>query len=408
LALATLAMATHAAWAQSSPYYIGVRQAFSHNSNLFKTSDSTKVGDKYSSTSLLGGVDQKLGRQRLFLDASVQTDRYEDVTLLNNVSYNANLGVNWETVGNLSGTVKYTANRGLADYGGPDSPQIQDKNIRDTRQFLADTRLGLTRRVALQAAYEHRSLDYSAAAYLNQQYTQDVGSIGLRYGLPELLVWGIGYRYTKTNTPNFLINPGAQNPEDDAKRDDIDLTVSWIPSSLSTINARISSSRERHSQSTAGDVSGVTGALGWNYRPTGRLQLDASVIRDTGKETTFASLGGTPPAENGTPTTPTPNSPATAVDNDRLTNAVRLGLGYELTGKIRMRAGGGYSKTSSDSTTGTDSANTSYSLGINYDATRAISLACSYTREKQTSTFNGFDTDYKVNLTSCYAQLVLR
>jgi len=409
--LATLAALSHPAWAQSSPYFIGVRQAFAHNSNLFKTPDGQPIAaDKYSSTGLLAGVNQLFGRQHFHADGSIQTDRYEDFTELNNVSYTANVGLEWQTIEHLSGSLRYSSLRSLADYGGPDSPQIREKNLQDTRQFVTDVRYGITRRLALQAGYEHRSLDYSAAAYADREYTQNIGSFGVRYGLPDLLVWGLGYRYTKGKTPNAITDPvllaAGTEPEDRSSRKDIDLTVSWMPSALSTLNARISSSREDHSQNSIADVSAVTGSLGWIYRPTGKLQFDTALSRDTGTETTFAAVssGATPPPTQGGTTSPT--TTLAAVDNNRLTNSARLSVAYELTGKIRLHAGGGYSKTSSDG--GSDNSTSQYALGINYEATRAISLGCSLNRERQSNVAVGADSVYTARLASCFGQLVLR
>ena len=52
-----------AASAQTSPYYIGANQAFSYYSNRYST-QSDVLSSWFSTTSIVGGFDQPVGRQR--------------------------------------------------------------------------------------------------------------------------------------------------------------------------------------------------------------------------------------------------------------------------------------------------------------------------------------------------------
>ena len=87
----------------ANPYYIGASQAFTHDSNVYRIADGPS--DTYSTTSLLGGFNQRIGRQRVFGSGHVSDNRYFDQDQLNNVSYGLAAGLDWETIQNLSGNI---------------------------------------------------------------------------------------------------------------------------------------------------------------------------------------------------------------------------------------------------------------------------------------------------------------
>ena len=50
--------------AETNPYYVGVSQAFTHESNVFRVATGqAESSDTYSTTSLLAGIDQPFGRR---------------------------------------------------------------------------------------------------------------------------------------------------------------------------------------------------------------------------------------------------------------------------------------------------------------------------------------------------------
>lgn len=77
LLVSTGSMAAACALAQEQeriPYYIGVSQSFTHDSNVYRTS-TNEVSETISGTGVLLGMDQHLGRQRVFADAEAQVNR---------------------------------------------------------------------------------------------------------------------------------------------------------------------------------------------------------------------------------------------------------------------------------------------------------------------------------------------
>ena len=85
------------------PWYVGAGQGFLYDTNVYNTTDGPS--DTYSSTTLFGGFDQQISRQRFHGKASVAWNRYFDEKQRDNTSYDFALGLDWETVASLSGSL---------------------------------------------------------------------------------------------------------------------------------------------------------------------------------------------------------------------------------------------------------------------------------------------------------------
>lgn len=375
--------ATTSAFAQAqeeSPYYIGISQGFTHDSNVNRSRPGAETSDVYSSTGVLGGVNLRFGRQRVFADAQAEVHRYNDVSGLNNKSYSVLGGLDWETIETLSGTLRYNARNNLNNFIAPDgSTFLSDQR---TQQATASARYGLASNLSVDLGYEHRTLEIQSAT--GRDYTQDMVSTGLRWAVGGKLTLGAGVRVTRGEQD-------AVPTTDEIKRRDIDLTAIWNTGGFSTFNARLSATKETHSLGSNADLSETTGALSWSYRPTGRLSMTASATRDTGKETTFSTTAG---GEGGD---------ALPVDNTRLGTTFAVDAQYELTGKISLNGNvrqrkGTLSNSQSEAVKG-------YGLGLSYLPTRSLALRCSVSREDRTV---ASATAYEVTITGCTGEVTLR
>ena len=106
---------------EPNPYYVGVGQGFTHDSNVYRIPSGP--GDTYSSTTLFGGFDQPISRQRVFGSAGVSLNRYFNEQPLNNTSYDFQLGANLATIENISGNVNLGLTQNLAaPISGPNVP----------------------------------------------------------------------------------------------------------------------------------------------------------------------------------------------------------------------------------------------------------------------------------------------
>ena len=127
--------------AETSPWYVGAALGYSHDSNVFRLPDSlasstgTSQGDRITSATLLGGLDQSIGRQRLHGSATLRDNRFAHHRALDNTGYGLRLGLDWSTVERLSGNLNLQANRELA-FLNPDSgvPTLSRANIARSSQ----------------------------------------------------------------------------------------------------------------------------------------------------------------------------------------------------------------------------------------------------------------------------------
>ena len=394
------------AWAETSPYYIGVSQGFSSDSNLFRfAEDQPQTHDVVSSTGLVAGIDQPFGRQHFGASGNVRNNRYRDNSQLNNTSFGLNAALDWSTVGSVAGSLAYAASQNQARYGDGVAGQFTGKNIEKAQQATATVRTGVALRLSLESSIEHRSVGYSAVEYNNLDYRQDQVSLGLRYEVSGLLTVGAGLRYAKGKYPQFGATATTAATGDSTERRDLDLTAAWVPTGMSSVNARLSFGRLTRKVASAGGFSGATGSLTWAYTPTGKLSFNTTLLRDTGTETRVYGVN----TQSGVV--------GTAVDDfNRLTTSVQLSANYAFSAKLALNAAVGHSRRAlSDTVTvgstglpkdGSDTS-VNVSLGARYTPSRSGSLACTLGRESRTSS-STLSYAYSANTANCTAQLVLQ
>ncbi|WP_428425485.1 hypothetical protein [Methylibium sp.] len=391
LALVTAGIASASAVvAEPNPYYLGASQGFTHESNLFRAPKGSETSDTISTTSLLAGFNQPVSRQRFFGDAAVRYNRYNTNDQLNNTGYGLNAGWDWATVNNLSGTLSYSVNESLASFSDFSGATVTTTANRErNQQFLARGQLGAQSRLSLETTYIYRKREYSAAAFVGNEFDQNTLSLGALYRPSGLLTLGAAVRGSRGRYPFAVGAAPGPFTADKFDRNDFDLTAVWTPSGFSKVAARLSYSHEDHDLIVARNFSGVTGALTWEYKPTGKLTFTTEFVRDTGAEAAF----------NGyvfTGANPTGN-------NNEVSTALRLRALYEVTAKINLEVDGRYVK-SDLLPSGSDK--TGYaSIGANYAPARNWRLGCSFAYEKRGG---GSPVPYTADVAACSAQFILQ
>lgn len=398
--LAAALLAAQAARAQTddaAPFYVGGSLGLTHVSNVYRQSTASN-NDRVTSVGLLGGLDQRLGRQHLTLDGSVQDNRYAENRGLNNLSYTLRAALNWQTVGRLSGVLSAKSERSLADFNiGSGVDPIFKKNIEREDEYQALARLGVATRYTLEAGWAHRRRDYSAAEYDRFAYSQNTTSLGA-YATPGAnLRLGLAARHTRGENPRYPVGLAFDptipaivvvSAPNDYRRDDFDLTARWSTGGHSTLNARLSRSRTKNSLDTLRrNFSGTTGSAAWNWQPTAKLQLNLQYIRDTGQE-----------------------SLVQAADLNRVYTSQQFGGSYALTSKINLSAKAGRNRSTRDSTAGTVVSDAlddfkTYSLGLRWALTRGTSLGCQYDHASRDNSVPQYV--YSASSYGCTAQAIL-
>jgi hypothetical protein len=393
LALAAGLAAQGAAVAQTAerPWYVGVTQDFTYQSNVLGSS-TDEVDDTISTTTLRGGINQLFGRQRLYANAALNHQRYQDLTERNNNGYNVGVGVDWSTIERLSGKLALNSQRRQADFNVGGIIPVSISNIERSDDISFRARLGVVTVLAFDGGVGHRRVSFSAPEYASREYEQDNANLGIVYRPSGILSLSAGVSGAETR---YRAPAPGDTVRDRSKRQDVYLGANWVPTGASTINARISFGKQEYDRATAADFDGVTGTLSWAWQPTGRLLLNTTLSRESGQETGFLRL------QDGALTS--------ATDFSRVTNRIGVSAQYELTGKIMLNGGLSYARRSLvDGFTGVPGRDntTSLSLGARWAATRTLAFGCDASRESRSAAGTG-SSDYDNDRFGCFGSVTL-
>ena len=378
--------------ADANPYYFGGSLSVNQVSNIYRLSNNTN-SDTVSTASLLFGMDQRFGRQRVFADGSLNTSRYRSNTDLNNNGYSLRAGLDWSTIERLSGTVSINNSRALGTYNVRDVAPILKQNIEENNQLEAVARLGLVTKFTLEATGGYRTRRFSAVEYARLEFDQNRFSLGVVYRPSTDLTLGVAGRITQDKYPRYSLS-GGNYSAGEFERKDIDLTGRWAISGASTLEGRLSSGNSKVIQGVGSDFSGITGLIGWTWQPTARWNLSTNLSRDTGLETSLFSAG----------------TSIFSADQNRLTNALRFNASYELSSKVALNAGFSLSKTDrTNEFLGQSASNydrdTLFNLGVRYQLSRGIQLRCQYSKQARDSSTALYV--YDASSYGCSGQIIL-
>lgn len=331
-----------------NPYFLGVSQGFTHDSNATRSSGTSgSTSDTYSSTSLFGGFNQPIARQRIYGRGSVSENRYFSQSNLNNTSYNLGAGLDWATIASLAGSVNVALGQNRSaplvfTPAGSTTP-TSNSNLARTQSIDASATWGGAALLSLFATVGHAKVDYSAPENVTSNITQNSASVGFHISPGGPLRLGMALRETRTKTPQAVplgINGPFESNTSTGKN--IDLLVDYRLSGIVNLNARLSRTEQTNSNANlaGADFSGLTGSLNVSYQATGKTSLSAYLSRDTGFNSSLLNtfqvtqVGGI-----------TVVSPLVGLyQSNEVTTAVGLNVSYLATAKISANAGVRYAR----------------------------------------------------------------
>lgn len=380
------------------PYYLGVSQAFTHDSNLFRLPDGaappsgTGRSDAISTTSLLAGLDRSFGRQRLHGSASLQHIRFRENKQFDNEGHGLNLALDWATLERLSGSVSLASNRSLRRFDPSESSVASERNIETVTLADATVRLGVVTRATIEAGINHREVDYSSARFADREYKQTAASLGGRYRPAAATTIGAGLRFTEGRYARF---------DDRYDRRNIDITGRWEPGDGTVVSGRLSFGKTEYDRFTERDYSGPSGAVGVLWQPTGKLRLSARAARDTGQDSAFLTYGT--------------ETALGLADYSRTTTSARLQAIYLATAKTQVQLSTAHARRSlvtrldgiagSTVLEGSDRV-TQWQIGPTWAPSRGLQFGCDVTHERRSARGAG-SSPYRSNGASCYGQFTM-
>jgi hypothetical protein len=456
LALASSLLLGSAAQAQTSPYYIGLSQTLGYDSNVFRRSDRTVTVDNpanpgtplvlkpessglISTTSLIAGIDQPIGRQRVYANGRLGYASYGDQPQLDAPVYSLRAGLDWETVERLSGKVEVAANQSQGPYETRQVDELSEivtrasgaKLTDNTERALLVVRLGAgsTSRWWLEGGlrYSHlnRESDFGPYAVGTAQwigYRQETTSTGFslaaRNRLSGALTVGAGISTSDRDSTsaelwvNDLPPPNVPLADvDDSRRNNIDFFADWIATGASTVRGRLSFGEVRYDDaSDEPDSSRWSGDVSWDWQPTGKTNMTTRLTYDQEDR----ELGFDPGSDDR--------------GGDYYTS-LRWNGQYIATGKVNVNASLGLvwrpfenSRTEDGVRFRTDGSDDDFtlSLGFTYQALRSVSSGCSieYFSQKTSSTryvtrptgtsSAPFENKVSAYMPSCFVQVMLQ
>jgi hypothetical protein len=386
---ATAPLSAAAQGTEERPWYVGASQEFRWESNTLNT-PSNEFSDTESVTSVFGGVNARLGRQRVRGDLALSHSAFRRFSARDTDGWRGGLALDWETIGRLSGTVSARSHRQQAEPNTGVVPQVSLSNVERGDEIQARVRLGGAALLSIEGGARQRRVEFSAPEMAYRGYTQDSVDAGVSWRPSDLLTLSLGG--TASQSDYRAPAPGDIRADENERRS-VDLGARWVPTGASSVNARLSATREEYARATAQDFSGVTGFVSWNWQPTGKLALTTTLARDTGQELSFQR---------------DPESARiTATDFARVSNRLAVVAGYELTGKVRMTGALTHLRRSLvDSISGARGRDntTALEVGANWAATRTVTIGCSVGRISRSASGAG-SNDYDNDTAGCFAAL---
>lgn len=398
LLLATcLALLCAGAHAQTSPYYIGGAVTVANESNLIRLRDNQALPTGFSksdtvyTTALVAGVDQPFGRQRLFGTANLNSNRYSRNSDFNSSGYALRLGLDWQTIERVSGRVAVSSDRTVrADVRDASDRFILRSNAETANQLDTSVSVGLVTRLSADATLQQRDVRYSAAEAAYREYKQRSASLGLRYKPGGTTTWGLGLRQTRWDYPNLLV--GVADTNDRRTRNALDASLVWQPAGVSSYDFRLSSGKTEHRQFDSRDFSGVTGSVGWDWRPLAKLRFNTRLSRDTGQDADRVSTAYT-----------------------RTTDTLRVAADYALSAKVGMNLAVSTYRRQLDGRgqvvsglSGSENGN-SLAFGARWAPVRSTVVGCNVSSDRLGASSNANLNDaFSATAFSCYGQFVLQ
>lgn len=386
-------LAAGSAQAETSPYYIGVSQRFSHNSNVFLSTDALAKSDTISSTGVRLGIDQPISRQRLSASLSANANRYSKLSTLNNTDYALDTRLDWETIERLSGSVALSSRQSLPTDAAALSSGL--RNLLTVNSASVQANLGLVTMWSFDAGAALSRARYSEATYARNNVNQTSINAGVRVTPASGLTLRTGLRHANVDYPNT---------GNEVRRNDLDFSAVINPGGASTFNGRVSLTQE-HQSLVDRNTNSWTGALGWNWKPTGKLSTSLNLTRDASN----GSYDFTTGAIN------------VASSNSAITTTLGLTTQWEVTSKIAVTGTLAHARRSLDNslTIGngvlpSSASDRTNSLGLNvqYAVLRNVDVGCGVNwSERSVSSANGnsgLTVPYTATTYSCFGQAMLR
>jgi exopolysaccharide biosynthesis operon protein EpsL len=261
------------------------RYAVQTDSNLFRLSSAAIASgtpanqlktERIHTGSVAMTVDKTYSLQRFLLNGSLVDYRYQTYGYLSYNAFNYAAAWNWSATPWLRGTLSSTQQQSLNNFA--DYRDSRERNIRTTKttRFEAENNLGAALRLLGGLEQSSRRNDLPVAQEGDDEVQRYM--LGLRYEYPS----GSSLTYRMRNGRGDYLNrtQTVQSALPSHFEENIhELMAVWPISGKSTLRARFAHLERTHPQLQVRNFSGPVGDITFDWEPTAKLSLAATLSR---------------------------------------------------------------------------------------------------------------------------------
>ncbi len=337
LCLALLAATAGAAESDDGgPFSVGLSETLTHDSNIGHNDDAHRKADWFSTTELNAAIREQLGRDTLNVTAAVDLNRYKNSHPLNSVGYQAAAEFDFNTIGDLSGSLgadthrrQYVAGQTL-DLGPDGQTETIVHNLQTDSHAFARLVLGAESRFAVYGGADANQRHFSNDLFRANDERQWSTNLGTRYSTSPDLSFSLNGTYVRGEYPHggVIVNGQAEDGASHFSTRSYGLSSHWQASGNSAVDASAGYTTEDNQELT-GKRNFVNGSLNWKWTPPSHFTVNFGIKRssDADASTSLASVG----TVNGN------NLNGTSINN-----VGHLELTYALTAKVSLDASEDY------------------------------------------------------------------
>jgi hypothetical protein len=255
-----------------------VSTQYEHNNNVFYLPNSAAaianngdptLADSYLKT--VAGADFSFlwDRQRFYSTLEGRYIDYDHFGYLSHSEYLAKAGLDWKLLSAFDGTFLGSIERVMAAFAQRDTQTQLAVNL--DRHAIAKFNFRITPEWRLETSVDYHDLDSPILDFPNYGLTETTGHAAIKYVGFSNLTYGFTAEYISGEYRNAP-TPGSYD------QTNLDLTMTYAASGLSSFNGAIGHTQRDQGQNQ-GEVSAVTGELGYLRRISGKTSIHLDVAR---------------------------------------------------------------------------------------------------------------------------------
>jgi hypothetical protein len=253
-------------------------EQYEHNSNVFALPNSAAAvaanGDPTLGDSDLRTVagfedDYLWDRQRLYGTLEGRYFKYHHFDELSHYEYLAKLGLDWKLLSALDGSFMGSLERFMAPFANRDTQTALAINLE--RHAIGKFNIRIAPEWRLETSVDYHDLDAPVQGFPNYGLTETTGLAALKYLGFSNLTYGISADYIDGKYRNAPLL-GTYN------QTDINLTATYAATGLSSFDGAVGHT-QRDQGLNQGNISAITGKLGYSRRFSGKTSIQVSYMR---------------------------------------------------------------------------------------------------------------------------------